>query len=85
MMLGSIGDCTVGAPDANGNTIASCGSEGGPGGGISLPPTCMPGDTAVAQDGYWACVPGGGSSLGSLGLLIPIGLLVVVAVIGMRK
>lgn len=83
-MLGSIGDCTVGAPDANGNTIASCGDPL-PGGGITLPPTCMPGDTLTDAGGYWACVPDAPSSLSSLGMLLPIGLLVVFAVMGARK
>jgi hypothetical protein len=79
--IGSIGDaCVVGALDANGNTIASCDSTGG---GISLPPTCMPGDVLSAQNGYWACSTLAPSS--SLGILIPIGLLVVFAIMGAKR
>ena len=86
MTIGYIGDCVVGSVDANGNTIASCGDPL-PGGGISLPPTCMPGDTLTDATGSWICAPGAPSSfsLGSMGVLIPVGLLIVFAVMGARK
>jgi len=75
-------DCVVGALDANGNTIANCGIPGG-GGGLTLPPTCMAGDTLSAVNGSWVCTPASGGL--SLGILIPVGLLAIFAIMGARR
>ena len=78
-------NCVVGGLDANGNTIVNCGIPGG-GGGLTLPPTCMPGDVLSAINGQWICGPAPASSGSgvSMGVLLPVGALVVLAILMAR-